>query len=116
VDKGNPPAIGGQPNLTVTSGAGASMAVTMLPVRVVTAIECAFFVDHRNEDAECLSMTEYVVTKQGATSDWGSNAEGEVQEMPLSKPDGAGWKLHSVVPSQYNVMAIWEREEKRKKR
>ena len=62
------------------------------------------------------AMTEYAVTKQGATADWGSNAEGEVQEMPLSKPDGAGWKLHSVVPSQYNVMAIWEREEKRKKR
>jgi len=55
-------------------------------------------------------MTEYVVTKQGATADWGSNAEGEVQEMPLSKPDGAGWTLHSVLPSQYNVMAIWERE------
>jgi hypothetical protein len=63
-------------------------------------------------------MTEYVVTKQGATADWGSNAEGEVQEMPLSKPDGSGWTLHSVLPSQYNVMAIWEREtvQKRKKR
>ena len=63
-------------------------------------------------------MAEYVVTKQGATSDWGSNAEGEVQEMPLSKPDGAGWTLHSVIPSQYNVMAVWERpsEIKRKKR
>jgi len=63
-------------------------------------------------------MTEYVVTKQGATSDWGSNAEGEVQEMPLSKPDGAGWTLHSVFPSQYNVMAVWEREivKKTKKR
>ena len=67
-------------------------------------------------DATVEAMTEYVVTKQGATSDWGSNAEGEVQEMPLSKPDGAGWTLHSVVPSQYNVMAIWEREEKSKKR
>ena len=33
-----------------------------------------------------------------------------------SKPDGAGWKLHSVLPSQYNVMAVWEREEKRRKR
>lgn len=55
-------------------------------------------------------MAEYVVTKQGATSDWGSNAEGEIQEMPLSKPDGAGWKLHSVVPTQYHVMAVWERE------
>ena len=54
-------------------------------------------------------MTEYVVTKQGATADWGSNAEGEVQEMPLSMPDGAGWKLHSVIPGQYNVMAVWER-------
>ena len=55
-------------------------------------------------------MTEYRVTKQGAYADWGSNAEGEIQEMPLSKPDGAGWRLHSVVPTQYNVMAVWERE------
>ncbi|MES1175193.1 MAG: hypothetical protein ABUL62_12800 [Myxococcales bacterium] len=65
-------------------------------------------------------MTEYVVTKQGARADWGSNAEGEVQEMPLSKPDGSGWTLHSVIPTQYNVMAVWEREtetvQKRKKR
>jgi hypothetical protein len=63
-------------------------------------------------------MIEYVVTKQGATADWGSNAEGEVQEMPLSMPDGTGWKLHSVIPGQYNVMAVWEREieTKRKKR
>src|SRR4051812_44372914 len=56
------------------------------------------------------AMTEYVVTKQGATADWGSNAEGEVQEMPLSKPDGWGWPLPSVLPSQYNVMAVWQRE------
>ena len=64
------------------------------------------------------SMIEYLVTKQGATADWGSNAEGEVQEMPLSMPDGAGWKLHSVIPGQYNVMAVWEREiqTRRKKR
>jgi hypothetical protein len=64
------------------------------------------------------AMTEYVVTKQGATADWGSNAEGEVQEMPLSKPDGSGWTLHSVLPSQYNVMAVWQRdiEPKTKKR
>ena len=60
-------------------------------------------------------MTEYVVTKQGANSDWGINAEGEIQEMPLSKPDGDGWTLHSVVPGPYNVMAVWQREEKRKK-
>jgi hypothetical protein len=55
-------------------------------------------------------MTEYLVTKQGAYADWGSNAEGEIQEMPLSKPDGAGWRLHSVLPTQYNVMAVWERD------
>ena len=55
-------------------------------------------------------MTEYLVTKQGAYADWGSNAEGEIQEMPLSKPDGPGWKLHSVLPTQYYVMAVWERE------
>jgi hypothetical protein len=40
--------------------------------------------------------------------------------MPLSKPDGSGWTLHSVIPTQYNVMAVWEREtetvQKRKKR
>jgi hypothetical protein len=58
-------------------------------------------------------MTEYVVTKQGANPDWGTNAEGEIQEMPLSKPDGSGWKLHSVLPTQFNVMAVWEREENR---
>ncbi len=57
-----------------------------------------------------LQMTEYLVTKQGAYADWGSNAEGEIQEMPLSKPDGEGWTLHSVIPTQYNVMAVWERE------
>ena len=57
-----------------------------------------------------LKMTEYLVTKQGAYADWGSNAEGEIQEMPLSKPDGPGWTLHSVIPTQYNVMAVWERE------
>ena len=55
-------------------------------------------------------MTEYLVTKQGAYADWGSNAEGEIQEMPLSKPDGEGWRLHSVLPTQYNVMAVWERD------
>ena len=55
-------------------------------------------------------MTEYLVTKQGAYADWGSNAEGEIQEMPLSKPDGLGWRLHSVLPTQYYVMAVWERE------
>jgi hypothetical protein len=55
-------------------------------------------------------MTEYLVTKQGAYADWGSNAEGEIQEMPLSKPDGPGWRLHSVLPTQYYVMAVWERE------
>lgn len=55
-------------------------------------------------------MTEYLVTKQGAYADWGSNAEGEIQEMPLAKPDGAGWRLHSVLPTQYYVMAVWERE------
>lgn len=55
-------------------------------------------------------MTEYLVTKQGAYADWGSNAEGEIQEMPLSKPDGDGWRLHSVLPTQYNVMAVWERD------
>ena len=55
-------------------------------------------------------MTEYLVTKQGAHGDWGSNAEGEIQEMPLSKPDGEGWRLHSVLPTQYNVMAVWERD------
>jgi hypothetical protein len=55
-------------------------------------------------------MTEYLVTKQGAYADWGSNAEGEIQEMPLSKPDGAGWRLHSVLPTQYYVMAVWERD------
>lgn len=59
-------------------------------------------------------MAEYVVTKQGATAEWGINAEGEIQEMPLSKPDGEGWTLHSVIPTPYNVMAVWEREEKRK--
>ena len=61
-------------------------------------------------------MTEYVVTKQGANAEWGMNAEGEIQEMPLSKPDGEGWTLQSVIPTQYNVMAVWEREEKRKKK
>ncbi len=63
-------------------------------------------------------MTEYVVTKQGANAEWGINAEGEIQEMPLSKPDGEGWTLHSVIPTQYNVMAVWEREteEKRNKK
>ena len=61
-----------------------------------------------------LKMTEYLVTKQGAYADWGSNAEGEIQEMPLSKPDGEGWTLHSVIPTQYNVMAVWERETPRK--
>jgi hypothetical protein len=61
-------------------------------------------------------MTEYVVTKQGANAEWGINAEGEIQEMPLSKPDGEGWTLHSVIPTQYNVMAVWQREEKRKKK
>ena len=55
-------------------------------------------------------MTEYLVTKQGAYADWGSNAEGEIQEMPLSKPDGDGWRLHSVLPTQYYVMAVWERD------
>ena len=30
--------------------------------------------------------------------------------MPLSKPDGDGWHLHSVLPTQYYVMAVWERE------
>jgi len=55
-------------------------------------------------------MTEYLVTKQGAYADWGSNAEGEIQEMPLSKPDGEGWHLHSVLPTQYYVMAVWERD------
>jgi len=63
-----------------------------------------------------IQMTEYVVTKQGANAEWGINAEGEIQEMPLSKPDGEGWTLHSVIPTQYNVMAVWEREEKRKKK
>jgi len=62
-----------------------------------------------------IQMTEYVVTKQGANAEWGINAEGEIQEMPLSKPDGDGWTLHSVIPTQYNVMAVWQREEKRKK-
>ena len=57
-----------------------------------------------------LQMTQYLVTKQGAHGDWGSNAEGEIQEMPLSKPDGEGWRLHSVLPTQYNVMAVWERD------
>jgi hypothetical protein len=57
-----------------------------------------------------VQMTEYLVTKQGAYADWGSNAEGEIQEMPLSKPDGEGWRLHSVLPTQYNVMAVWERD------
>ena len=75
------------------------------------------FVDRASEGAESrASMTEYVVTKQGANAEWGINAEGEIQEMPLSKPDGEGWTLHSVIPTQYNVMAVWEREEKRKKR
>ena len=53
---------------------------------------------------------QYLVTKQGAYADWGSNAEGEIQEMPLAKPDGPGWTLHSVLPTQYYVMAVWERE------
>ena len=57
-----------------------------------------------------IQMAEYLVTKQGAYADWGSNAEGEIQEMPLSKPDGEGWRLHSVLPTQYNVMAVWERD------
>ena len=77
-----------------------------------------FWLTYTAKALSVVAMTEYVVTKQGATADWGSNAEGEVQEMPLSKPDGAGWTLHSVIPSQYNVMAVWERESvtKRKKR
>jgi len=73
--------------------------------------------DPRAEGADSRSqMTEYLVTKQGANAEWGINAEGEIQEMPLSKPDGDGWTLHSVIPTQYNVMAVWQREEKRKKK
>ena len=59
-------------------------------------------------------MTEYRVTKQGAYADWGNNAEGEVQEMPLSKPDDGDWKLHSVLPTQYYVMAVWQRDDSSK--
>lgn len=58
-------------------------------------------------------MMEYTVTKQGANAEWGIDAEGEIQEMPLSKPDGDGWKLHSVLPTQHHVTAVWEREVKR---
>ena len=77
-----------------------------------------FWLTSAAKQLKVVTMIEYVVTKQGATADWGSNAEGEVQEMPLSMPDGAGWTLHSVIPGQYNVMAVWEREleTKRKKR
>ena len=63
-----------------------------------------------------INMAEYVVTKQGATAEWGINAEGEIQEMPLSKPDGDGWTLHTVVPTQYNVMAVWQRDDKKQKK